>query len=65
MQSPSKFQRFFTELGRAICNFFWNNKPRVAKTPLNNKRTSGGITTPDLKVFYQAIVIKNFMVLVQ
>jgi hypothetical protein len=37
----------------------------MAKTLLNDKRTSGGITMPDLKLYYRAIVIKNCMVLVQ
>jgi hypothetical protein len=37
----------------------WNNKkPRKTKTLLKDKRTSGGITMPDLKLYYRAIVIK-------
>ena len=56
--------QFFTELERAICKLKNNNnkgnnkKPRIAKTILNNS-TSGGITMPDLKLYYRAIVIKT------
>jgi hypothetical protein len=52
--------QFFYILKRAICKFIWNNKkPRIAKTLLNDKRTSGGITMPYLRLYYRAIVIKK------
>ena len=61
MQSPIKIPtQFFKDLQRAIGRFIWNNKkPRIAKTLLNDKRTSGGITMPDLKLYYRAIVTKT------
>jgi hypothetical protein len=55
--------QFFVEVKREILIFIWNNKkPRIVKTLLNYKRTSGGIIIPDLKLYYRAIVIKNCLV---
>jgi hypothetical protein len=52
--------QFFNELERAICKFIWNNKkPRITKTLLKDKRTSGGITMPDVKLYFRAIAIKT------
>jgi hypothetical protein len=51
--------QFFIDLERTIYKFIGNNKtPMIAKTILNDKRTSGGITIPDLNLYYRAIVIK-------
>jgi hypothetical protein len=39
--------QFFIGLEREISKLIWNNKkPRIAKTIINNKRTSDGITIP-------------------
>jgi len=52
--------QLFIELERAIYKFIWNNKnSRTVKTVLNNKRTSGGVTIPELKMYYRAIMIKT------
>jgi hypothetical protein len=50
----------FIELKRSILKFIWNSKKlKIVKTILNNKRTSGGISIPDLNLNYRAIVIKT------
>ena len=57
---------FFIELEKAIWKFIWSNKkPKIAKTILNNKKTSRKTIILDLKLYYKEIMIKNHMVLVQ
>ena len=53
-------QKFFTDLERTTINFISkNNKPRIAKTSLYHKGTSGGITVPDLNLYYRATVMET------
>jgi hypothetical protein len=52
--------QFFIELERATSKFIWNNKNRGwRENILNNKRISGRITIPDLKLHYEAPVQGN------
>jgi hypothetical protein len=44
--------QLFIDFERAIINFMWKKQTnlRIAKTILNNKRTSGGIIISDLSI---------------
>jgi hypothetical protein len=46
--------QFFTEIARVILQYIWNiKKPRIAKTILNNRRTSVVLTIPDHKLYLE------------